>query len=374
FALVPLLWLTSRKDLMGGWVNRRVTTLTGSVVAALIIGLNGYRVAATRMTATRPGCGLDWSLLAGIGRVESNHGRYGGAVLNDDGTSTPQIIGPPLDGVQFAFISDSDGGQWDGDRSYDRAVGPMQFIPGTWRSYGVDGDGDGDEQPTDIDDAALAAASYLCVAGGDLTTDAGRRRALLAYNHSDSYVDQVLALAAAYAAGIPVADLPLVGDTTSPVPAPSGAGSGPAAPGPAIGAGDSTPSRPGQPTVLPGQPAPAAAGSEPQPAGAPAGEPPASGGGGTGAGSGSGSGTGSGAGSGPGAGSGGGSGSSAGGQQVPPAPAPPSAPALPPAPQPVPVPLPLPTIDVPVPAPLPVPLPICLPNVLPSLQQGCVPG
>ena len=42
FALVPLLWLTSRRDLMGGWVNRKVTTAVGVVVAALIIGLNAY--------------------------------------------------------------------------------------------------------------------------------------------------------------------------------------------------------------------------------------------------------------------------------------------------------------------------------------------
>jgi manganese transport protein len=47
FALVPLLWLTSRRDLMGGWANRRTTTLTGSVVAALIIGLNGYLLIST---------------------------------------------------------------------------------------------------------------------------------------------------------------------------------------------------------------------------------------------------------------------------------------------------------------------------------------
>jgi manganese transport protein len=40
FALVPLLWLTSRRDVMAGWVNRRVTTGAGAVVAALIIGLN----------------------------------------------------------------------------------------------------------------------------------------------------------------------------------------------------------------------------------------------------------------------------------------------------------------------------------------------
>jgi manganese transport protein len=42
FALVPLLWLTSRRDVMAGWVNRRITTIAGSVVAALIIGLNGH--------------------------------------------------------------------------------------------------------------------------------------------------------------------------------------------------------------------------------------------------------------------------------------------------------------------------------------------
>jgi manganese transport protein len=42
FALVPLLWLTSRRDLMAGWVNRRITTIAGSGVAALIIGLNGH--------------------------------------------------------------------------------------------------------------------------------------------------------------------------------------------------------------------------------------------------------------------------------------------------------------------------------------------
>ncbi len=42
FALVPLLWLTSRRDLMAGWVNRRRTTVAGAVVAALIIGLNAH--------------------------------------------------------------------------------------------------------------------------------------------------------------------------------------------------------------------------------------------------------------------------------------------------------------------------------------------
>jgi hypothetical protein len=68
----------------------------------------------------------------------------------------------------------------------------------------------------------------------------------MAYNHSDSYVNEVLALARAYASGIPVADIPLVGNTTGAVPPPGAFGgarysSGPAAPGPAIGARDMTP-------------------------------------------------------------------------------------------------------------------------------------
>jgi hypothetical protein len=210
------------------------------------VALNAYRVAAARMGTAEPSCGIDWSLLAGIGRVETNHGRFRGAVLNSDGTSTPRIMGPPLDGVQFAFIRDTDGGSWDGDSTYDRAVGPMQFIPATWRAYGVDADGTGTADPFNINDAALGAAHYLCVAGGDLRTDAGLRKAVMAYNHSDSYVNEVLALARAYAAGIAVADIPLVGNTTGAIPAPgsygdSGYYGGPAAPGPAIGARDMTP-------------------------------------------------------------------------------------------------------------------------------------
>jgi hypothetical protein len=225
------------------------------------VSLNAYRVAAARMASAKPSCGIDWSLLAGIGRVESNHGRYGGAVLAPDGTASPRILGPALDGVRFAYIGDSDGGRYDGDTRYDRAMGPMQFIPTTWRAYAVDADGNGTTDPFDIDDAALGSANYLCTAGGDLRTDSGQRRAVFAYNHSDSYVNQVLALARAYASGIPVADLPMCGITSGSVPAPDWTGV-PAAPGPNFGAHDRSTSPPGQ-----------AVGAAPAPAGQPGAQP-----------------------------------------------------------------------------------------------------
>ncbi|TKJ18721.1 lytic transglycosylase domain-containing protein [Blastococcus sp. CCUG 61487] len=300
------------------------------------VALNAYRVAATRMNSSKPGCGIEWSLLAAIGRVESNHGRYGGAVLNPDGTSTPEIRGPALDGGKFAHISDSDGGRFDRDTQYDRAVGPMQFIPTTWRSYAVDGDGDGVSNPFDIDDAALASANYLCTAGGDLRTAVGQRRAVFAYNHSDEYVAQVLALARAYGSGVPVDSLPLRGDTTSPVPPPTGNYRLPAAPGPAIGASDRTPASGDTVPVQTGGAAPPPAGEPAPPPGGPppAAAPPA----------------------------GGSSQQGSGGGSPPPAP-PPAQGAQPAPPAPAPSPLP-----VPLPAPLPPP-PAAPANPLPSLQD-----
>ena len=133
---------------------RRPAPATPAAVSALAatgipaVALNAYRLAAARLASADPGCGVHWSLLAGIGRVESNHGRYGGATLTANGESRPPIIGPALDGTgATAYIADTDGGRLDGDPRVDHAVGPMQFIPATWASYGVDGNGDGVAEP-----------------------------------------------------------------------------------------------------------------------------------------------------------------------------------------------------------------------------------
>jgi len=164
--------------------------------------LAAYQRAAQVIDSADTGCNLDWPLIAAIGRVESDHGRYGGNVLSTDGVSTPGIYGIPLDGTNgTAKISDTDVGQYDNDPINDRAVGPMQFIPSTWSVVGVDGDGDGERNPQDIDDAALATAVYLCSGDEDLSTDAGQSAAVYRYNHSQAYVDLVKSIAAAYAAG-----------------------------------------------------------------------------------------------------------------------------------------------------------------------------
>jgi membrane-bound lytic murein transglycosylase B len=76
----------------------------------------------------------------------------------------------------------------------------MQFIPSTWLYAGRDGNGDGEADPFNIDDAALSAASYLCAHGRDLTTAAGWTDAVYSYNQSDTYIDEVRHQAKAYAA------------------------------------------------------------------------------------------------------------------------------------------------------------------------------
>ncbi|MEC3973900.1 lytic transglycosylase domain-containing protein [Amycolatopsis sp. H20-H5] len=173
--------------------------------AAPVVGvparaLMAYGNAEIAMRSTQPGCRISWATLAGIGRIESNHGQYGGAVLGADGRPSKPIIGVPLDGSSgVKAIGDTDGGSLDGDPVTDRAVGPMQFIPSTWRKYASDGNGDGLGDPQQIDDAALAAARYLCVNGRDMASAAGWWSGILSYNNSTEYAQKVFGLADGYA-------------------------------------------------------------------------------------------------------------------------------------------------------------------------------
>jgi hypothetical protein len=248
------------------------------------VAVDAYVRAAARLTSEDPTCGIRWTLLAAIGRIESNHGRFGGAMLRDDGYSTKPIRGIPLDGrPNVALIRDTDLGALDGDTAYDRAVGPMQFIPSTWQSVGVDGNGDGRRDPNNIFDAAYGAARYLCEGDADLRNADARAQAVRHYNNADQYVRVVLNLADMYENGaverLPAIGLPPMEPAPPPRPspgpppppqAPDGPGgptpgpSGPNAPAPGPPAPRPVPPTPAAPSPAP--PAPARPGPNPTPA------------------------------------------------------------------------------------------------------------
>ncbi len=171
-----------------------VTTPTASDNEIPEMALRAYRYAEAWASGFDPSCKLSWSVLAGIGRIESNHGRHFGAQtrFSSTGDVTPTILGPVLNGApNTGTIHDTDGGRLDGDAVWDRAVGPMQFIPSTWQSLGRDGNGDGIANPNNLFDAAVSAAGYLCLSGGGpLSDQANLRRAIYAYNHSVDYVNR----------------------------------------------------------------------------------------------------------------------------------------------------------------------------------------
>ncbi len=160
--------------------------------------LAAYAGAAMTKARDMPACGISWNTLAGIGRIESDHGRHAGSTIGPDGTVTPPIYGPALDGNGVAKIPDSDGGAIDGDAAADRAAGPMQLIPQTWRNWHVDGNADGKEDPQNIDDAVLASANYLCRSATAQDTEAGWRAAITSYNDATTYIDEVARAAVAY--------------------------------------------------------------------------------------------------------------------------------------------------------------------------------
>ncbi|MGA8852407.1 MAG: lytic transglycosylase domain-containing protein [Aeromicrobium sp.] len=183
-----------------GGSDMAVSNLSANGIPAA--ALYAYRRAETLLSKADASCNLPWHLVAAIGRVESNHGRTNNNTLDADGTAKPGIYGVPLDGKGGrARITDTDNGRFDKDAVLDRAVGPMQFIPGTWSSVGVDADGDGSKNPQDIDDAATAAGVYLCAGPGDVSKRSDASAAVLRYNRSSSYVDLVLSISERYAAG-----------------------------------------------------------------------------------------------------------------------------------------------------------------------------
>jgi hypothetical protein len=159
-----------------------------------------YTNAAQLLATEIPSCRIHWSLLASIGRIESNHAR--GGMVDNKGNTVPHILGPVLNGGGFAAIRDTDDGRLDDDPRWDRAVGAMQFIPSTWAGYAADGNNDGQSSPHNIYDATVAAGQYLCSGGLDLSKARDRAIAVFRYNHSDSYVRTVLIWADAYAKGV----------------------------------------------------------------------------------------------------------------------------------------------------------------------------
>lgn len=198
------------------------------------VALRAYKQAEARLATRDESCGLPWSLLAAIGRVESNHGRFGGAQLRLDGSGTKPIRGIPLDGrPNVALIRDTDDGRLDGDPTYDRAVGPMQFIPSTWAAVGADGNGDGRRDPNNMYDAAEAAGVYLCTGDRDLRDPIQAARAVRRYNNADEYVRIVLDLARQYQSGrvrtVPTAPQPADGPSRGGVVEPPAAAPTPTA-------------------------------------------------------------------------------------------------------------------------------------------------
>ncbi|WP_431676318.1 lytic transglycosylase domain-containing protein [Kitasatospora sp. KL5] len=169
----------------------------GTVLPAAV--LDAYRRAEATLAAEDPGCHLPWQLLAAIGQVESGQAR--GGRLDAAGTTPVPILGPALDGNGFAAIPDTDHGIHDGDTRWDRAVGPLQFIPSTWTHWGADGNNDGRRDPNNIHDSALAAGRYLCAGPRDLADPAQLDRAILGYNHSADYLRTVKAWMQHYRTG-----------------------------------------------------------------------------------------------------------------------------------------------------------------------------
>lgn len=178
-------------DALSGWAQQ-----TGTRVGIPVVAVQAYGYAELVVGRTAPTCHLSWTTIAAIAKVESAHGSANGAVLGADGSVSPPIFGLPLDGKGGRqLIPDTDQGLLDKDAQFDRAIGPLQFIPQTWNEISVgnavDADNNGVSDPNDIDDASLATAVYLCKGGRDLSKADAWWDAILSYNAVRPYAQKV---------------------------------------------------------------------------------------------------------------------------------------------------------------------------------------
>ncbi|NLE80181.1 MAG: murein transglycosylase [Rhodococcus sp.] len=191
-------------------------TLPTSIAAGALgipeINLAAYQNAERILAVENPGCGMYWTLIAGIGRVESTHA-YDGKT-DAQGNMLEPVLGPVLNGslAGNAVIADTDNGALDGNANYDRAVGPTQFLPETWNRYAADGNGDGVADPQNLFDSAVTTGKYLCDGGLNMRNPIDAAKAVHRYNNSAAYVANVLAWSVGYSTGIAPtsADLPKI--------------------------------------------------------------------------------------------------------------------------------------------------------------------
>jgi hypothetical protein len=181
-------------DQLADWAGR-----VGAAVNVPAVAIQAYGYAELFAQNQYPSCHLRWSTLAGLGEVESSHGQAEGAVLQATGRSAPILMGPLQDGKGGrALVNDTDVGAFDGDATYDRALGPLRLMPSEWREFGIDGDADGIVDPFDIDDASVAMARLLCAGNDDMSQLTGWNKAVARHHPGDAYASSIFKAANSY--------------------------------------------------------------------------------------------------------------------------------------------------------------------------------
>jgi murein DD-endopeptidase MepM/ murein hydrolase activator NlpD len=139
------------------------TPVAGDVAGIPARVVQAYRAAGGRCP------GLDWTLLAAVGEVETDHGQFGRRTVDPQtGEVRPWVFGPALDGTGGTASMAVGGylGWWGLTGPWLQAVGPMQFLPGTFLAHAVDADEDGVANPHDVDDAVATTAETICASAG----------------------------------------------------------------------------------------------------------------------------------------------------------------------------------------------------------------